>query len=277
MVCLLTPNRYASYTVPVRQYRSLQSRFLHCCRHQQPACDLLMLSRYIGTHKGFAPSGKKIYPRTIGILKKICIFDILTDLRWWVHCSCRAHTSCIKHLAVSGLSSVSARIKSSCNLIGNRFEMPNVSYTRPLPATLRATLQTTNRQIKMIDILSKWTIILFGIFFICVGLLMLFNPKKANDILRKAGSTNFINYAEITTRIIPAVGLILSADNSKYPDIFKIFGWFMLLTSLVLYFVPRQLHHNFSLKAADILKPIYFQLISPFAFLIGTWLIYSVI
>ena len=106
---------------------------------------------------------------------------------------------------------------------------------------------------------------------------MLIRPKKANGILRKAGSTNFINYAEITTRIIPAVGLILSADISKYPDIFKIFGWFMLLTSLVLYFVPRQLHHNFSLKAADILKPIYFQLISPFAFFIGTWLIYNVL
>ena len=43
-------------------------------------------------------------------------------------------TSCIKHLAVSALSSGTARIKSSCNLIGNRFEMPNVSYTQPLPA-----------------------------------------------------------------------------------------------------------------------------------------------
>src|SRR5690554_4061481 len=40
---LLTQDRYASYTVPVRQYRILQSHFLHCCRHQQPACDLLML------------------------------------------------------------------------------------------------------------------------------------------------------------------------------------------------------------------------------------------
>ena len=129
----------------------------------------------------------------------------------------------------------------------------------------------------MIDIFAKWTIILFGIFFNCVGLLMLIRPKKANEILRKAGSTNFINYAEITIRIIPAVGLILSADNSKYSDIFKIFGWFMLLTSLVLYFVPRQLHHNFSVKAADILKPLYFQIISPFAFLIGALLIYSVI
>jgi hypothetical protein len=63
---------------------------------------------------------------------------------------------------------------------------------------------------------------------------MLIKPYKASEILRKAGSTNFINYAELTIRIIPAVGLILSTDNSKFPDIFKIFGWFTLCTSLVL-------------------------------------------
>ena len=129
----------------------------------------------------------------------------------------------------------------------------------------------------MVGVIAKWTIIIFGLYFISVGLLMLINPQKANDILRKAGSTNFINYMEISIRIIPAVGLILSADNSKFPDIFKIFGWFMLLTSVVLYFVPRQLHHNFSVKAADIIKPFYFQLISPFAFVIGALLIYSVV
>ena len=41
----------------------------------------------------------------------------------------QAVTSYIKHLAVSGLSSISARIKGSCNLTGKCFEMPNVSYT----------------------------------------------------------------------------------------------------------------------------------------------------
>jgi uncharacterized membrane protein YfcA len=129
----------------------------------------------------------------------------------------------------------------------------------------------------MIETIAKWTVMLFGLFFICIGFLMLIKPEKARKVLRKAGSTNFINYAEITIRIIPAVGLILSADHSKYPEVFKIFGWFMLCTSLVLYFVPRQIHHNFSLNAADFLKPFYFQLISPFAFLIGILLIYCVI
>lgn len=128
----------------------------------------------------------------------------------------------------------------------------------------------------MIETIAKYTILFFGIFFIAVAFLMLLKPSKAREILRKAGSTNFINYAEITIRIIPAVALIISSNQSKFPETFKIFGWFMLFTSIVLYFVPKHLHHNFSNKAADILKPFYWQLIAPFAFAIGVLIIYSV-
>lgn len=124
--------------------------------------------------------------------------------------------------------------------------------------------------------IGKVIVILFGIFFISVALLMFFRPKTARATLRKAGSTNFINYAEITLRMIPAIGLILVADHSKFPELFKIFGCLMLLTSFVLYFIPRKLHHNFSNKSADILEPFYFQLISPFALFIGILIIYFV-
>lgn len=124
--------------------------------------------------------------------------------------------------------------------------------------------------------IGKWIVILFGLFFIVVSGIMLFQPKTARATLRKAGSTNLINYAEITIRIIPAIGLIFVANISKFPLILKSFGWFMLLTSIVLYFVPRKLHHDFSNKAADILKPFYFQLIAPISFIIGILLIYIV-
>ncbi len=105
---------------------------------------------------------------------------------------------------------------------------------------------------------------------------MLFSPTSARRILRKAGSTNLINYTEITIRMIPAAGLILVADYSKYPEYLKVLGWFMLTTSLILFFVPRRVHHSYSLKSAEILRPLYFQLISPFAFLFGAVLIYAV-
>lgn len=37
---------------------------------------------------------------------------------------------------------------------------------------------------------SKWMVVLFGVFFIFVGTLMLLRPIKARQILQKAGSTN---------------------------------------------------------------------------------------
>lgn len=125
--------------------------------------------------------------------------------------------------------------------------------------------------------IAKWIVILFGGFIILTGFLMLFAPAVARKTLQKAGSTNFINYAEITIRMIPAIALILVADSAKYPNVFKIFGWFMLGTSLVLYVVPRKLHHQYSVKSADILKPFYFQLLSPVAITLGVAIIYCVV
>ncbi|MBL7870604.1 MAG: hypothetical protein JNM78_03255 [Cyclobacteriaceae bacterium] len=105
---------------------------------------------------------------------------------------------------------------------------------------------------------------------------MFFAPEKARATLMKAGSTNFINYAEITIRMIPALAMILYADFSKYPEVFKLFGWFMLGTSIFLYFVPRKVHHSFSLRAAEILKPQYVKWLSPFSLLFGAAIIYCV-
>ncbi|WP_345235626.1 hypothetical protein [Hymenobacter saemangeumensis] len=76
--------------------------------------------------------------------------------------------------------------------------------------------------------------------------------------------------------MIPAAGLILYADYSKYPDVFKVLGWFMLGTSLMLYIIPRRLHYGYSHKWSVLIKPLYFQLISPFSFLFGGALIYGV-
>lgn len=126
----------------------------------------------------------------------------------------------------------------------------------------------------MIEI-AKWILILFGVFIIFIGVVMLVKPNQARNTLRKAGSTNFINYAEITFRLIPAIALLVYSEYSKFPEAFDIFGWIMLITSLILYVVPRKIHHKFSMKSADILKPIYFQLISPFAFLFGGLIIYN--
>jgi uncharacterized protein YjeT (DUF2065 family) len=120
-------------------------------------------------------------------------------------------------------------------------------------------------------------VLLFGIFLIAVGLLMLLRPTKAREYLKKAGSTNLINYAEISIRMIPAAGLVIYSELSKYPEIFRLLGWFMIATSLVLYFVPRRIHHKYALWCADILTTTYIRFTSPFSIFFGCAIIYSVL
>ncbi len=54
---LTHPVGYASYAVPVRQYRYLQSGLLECMDHSKPPCHLLMLQVTNPTHKRLSLSG----------------------------------------------------------------------------------------------------------------------------------------------------------------------------------------------------------------------------
>lgn len=126
-------------------------------------------------------------------------------------------------------------------------------------------------------LIAKYCVLLFGVFLIGVGVLMLFRPSKAREYLKKAGSTNVINYTEITIRMIPAAALVIYSEFTRYPEIFSLLGWFMIATSLVLYFVPRRIHHQYALWCAGILTPNFIRLISPFSVLFGGAIIYSVL
>ena len=159
-----------------------------------------------------------------------------------------------------------------CGSLISKFNRPRKAGNSSLQQTISQNLNSRSNE--MIRI-AKWTVILFGVFIIIAGMLMLFAPEKARQILRKAGSTNLINYGEITLRMLPAAALILYAESSKTPQFFSLLGWIMLGTSIVLYLVPRRWHHTYSLKCAELIKPLYFQFISPIAFLFGGTLIYS--
>lgn len=123
---------------------------------------------------------------------------------------------------------------------------------------------------------AKWIILLFGLFIIGVGLLMLFAPERARGTLRKAGSTNLINYTEISLRMIPAAALVIYAGSSRFPEVFTVFGGFMLATSAVLFLVPRKVHHNFSLAAAEVLRPVLVRCLAPVAFFFGGVIFWAV-
>lgn len=129
----------------------------------------------------------------------------------------------------------------------------------------------------MIAVLAKYVVLCFGLFLIGVGFLMLLNPQKAREILKKAGSTPLINYGELLLRMIPAAGLILCAEVSKFPQFFTLLGWFMIGTSIFLMLLPRKYHHAYALKSADILTPARIRAIAPLSFIFGGFLLYAIL
>jgi hypothetical protein len=127
----------------------------------------------------------------------------------------------------------------------------------------------------ILEPIAYWIVLLFGSFFIFCGFVMLLTPEQARATIYKAGSTTLINYGEISLRMIPAAALILIADQCKHPLPFEVMGWFMLATSLVLFFVPHHIHHSFAAKGADMLNPILMRLVSPIAMIAGMLIIYN--
>jgi hypothetical protein len=128
----------------------------------------------------------------------------------------------------------------------------------------------------MIEVLAKYLVICFGLFLIGVGFLMLLAPARARENIKKAGSTPLINYGELILRMIPAAGLILCAEVSKFPQLFSLLGWFMIGTSVFLMLLPRKYHHSYALKSADILTPARIRAIAPFSFIFGGFILYAV-
>ena len=119
------------------------------------------------------------------------------------------------------------------------------------------------------ELISKSIVFAFGLFLIFSGFLMFLNPERARAIIGKAGSTIVINYGELIVRLLLGISFVISAKTNAYELYFRIFGYFLIISAVILMLTPMKTHHKFSTKAAEILKPIYLRICAPFSILFG--------
>jgi len=120
-------------------------------------------------------------------------------------------------------------------------------------------------------------VVLSGIWLMAVGILMLVKPQSAIRYIGKAASTNFINYTELTLRGIGGIALVLFAELSKFPELLNIFGMVLIITTVILFFVPRKWHSQYATWCSNNLTAPLVRIVSPFSFTLGIFLIYAVI
>ena len=130
-----------------------------------------------------------------------------------------------------------------------------------------------HKKMDVIQIIAKCIIFLFGLFLVYAGFLMLFKPEKVRAIIGKAGSTYFINYAELISRLLIGICFVITSKATNWELYFKTFGYFLIVSAILLMCVPIKTHHNFAKNAANKLKPIYLKICTPFSILIGVLIV----
>ena len=125
--------------------------------------------------------------------------------------------------------------------------------------------------------LAHCLVVLSSVWLIGVSLFMMTKPQTALVYLGKMASTNLINYTEITIRIIVGIAFVVFASHSRFPMMLEVFGWILVVTSLVLYFIPRKWHSAYAVFWSKKLTPLMTRLAGLIGLAAGIFLLYAAI
>ncbi len=113
-------------------------------------------------------------------------------------------------------------------------------------------------------------------WLIGVSLFILIRPKDALRYLGKFASTNLINYSELSLRVISGFAFLIYADASRYPRVFVIVGWFLVVTAGILFFTPRRWHAAYAVFWSRTITPTFARGAAVFSFLVGVLLLVAI-
>ena len=98
----------------------------------------------------------------------------------------------------------------------------------------------------MLEFASLFVVAVLGLFFVLLGLAALFFPARASRFLLGFAKTAKRHYAELAVRFIAGGALIFAAPQLPGTKILALFGWVLLVTTLVMLVIPWRKHQQFA-------------------------------
>ena len=123
-------------------------------------------------------------------------------------------------------------------------------------------------------LLSGIVVVAFGLCLIALAVVIVIKPLLAERFLKRFASSAQAHYSEQTARLIAGVAIVILSPSMWYPDLFKYFGWLIIITAAGLFLIPWKWHHRFGEWAIP-LAIRYLRLYALGAFALGTLLLYS--
>ena len=101
------------------------------------------------------------------------------------------------------------------------------------------------RSVEIVSLLSGIVVVGFCLFLIGLAVVIATTPSLAERFLRSFASSAPAHYTEQGLRLLVGAAIINFASSMWYPELFKLFDWLIVVSTVGLLLTPWQWHHKF--------------------------------
>ena len=130
------------------------------------------------------------------------------------------------------------------------------------------------RFVEVVRLVSGVVVVGFGLFLIGLSALTVTMAPRAERFLRGFASSALTHYTEQGLRLAVGASIVTFAGSMRYPALFHLFGWLILVSTAALLVIPWRWHNTF----ATVVMPPVFRHLRVFAlgaFALGAFVLYS--
>jgi hypothetical protein len=97
---------------------------------------------------------------------------------------------------------------------------------------------------EIVRLLSGIVVVGFCVFLIGLAVVIATRPLLAERFLRSFASSARAHYTEQGSRLLVGAALINFANSMWHSELFKLFGWLIVVTAVALLLTPWRWHHK---------------------------------
>jgi hypothetical protein len=123
--------------------------------------------------------------------------------------------------------------------------------------------------------LSGAVVVAFAVFLTALAVLIVIRPAIAERFLRSFASSARAHYTEQALRLVAGAAMVTFAPSMWHQDVFRLFGWLIIVTAVALLLLPWRWHAEFA-KWTIPLVVQYMKLFAVGAFGLAILILYGV-
>ncbi len=97
-----------------------------------------------------------------------------------------------------------------------------------------------------LTMLASVVVLLAGLYLIGLAAVAFVSPARAKSFLSSFAGSARAHYSELLIRLVVGAAFVIFAPEMKFPVIFLVFGWVLIVTTIVLVVLPWRWHHRFA-------------------------------